>query len=228
MRQMKKCFLGVVLVFLFSGCTAEYNLTIDDINEMTYDESFQIKSSNLNEISAAYNNATPTNAYDDEDFFSESNEKIPGVSYYEVNSYKKNNIYYVDYHFKFPSNRFDHAAGLKTGFYDFTKTYNEDDKTITLDTGYFDASKFPNLEKLTINVKVLNEVVSHNADEVIGNTYQWTITDFENARLVLTYKEEEKSETKNQSVIIITVFVCMVFLVIFIVVIKKIQAKKYT
>lgn len=225
---MKKCFLGVVLVFLLSGCTAEYNLTIDDINEMTYDESFQIKSSNLNEISAAYNNATPTNAYDDEDFFSESNEKIPGVSYYEVNSYKKNNIYYVDYHFKFPSNRFDHAAGLKTGFYDFTKTYNEDDKTITLDTGYFDASKFPNLEKLTINVKVLNEVVSHNADEVIGNTYQWTITDFENARLVLTYKEEEKSETKNQSVIIITVFVCMVFLVIFIVVIKKIQAKKYT
>ena len=225
---MKKCFLGVVLVFLLSGCTAEYNLTIDDINEMTYDESFQIKSSNLNEISAAYNNATPTNAYDDEDFFSESNEKIPGVSYYEVNSYKKNNIYYVDYHFKFPSNRFDHAAGLKTGFYDFTKTYNEDDKTITLDTGYFDASKFPNLEKLTINVKVLNEVVSHNADEVIGNTYQWTITDFENARLVLTYKEEEKSETKNQSVIIITVFVWMVLLVIFIVVIKKIQAKKYT
>lgn len=225
---MKKCFLGVVLVFLLSGCTAEYNLTIDDINEMTYDESFQIKSSNLNEISAAYNNATPTNAYDDEDFFSESNEKIPGVSYYEVNSYKKNNIYYVDYHFTFPSNRFDHAAGLKTGFYDFTKTYNEDDKTITLDTGYIDASKFPDLEKLTINVKVLNEVVSHNADEVIGNTYQWTITDFENARLVLTYKEEEKSETKNQSVIIITVFVCMVFLVIFIVVIKKIQAKKYT
>ena len=79
-----------------------------------------------------------------------------------------------------------------------------------------------------INVKVLNEVVSHNANQVIGNTYQWTITDFENARLVLTYKETEKNKTKNQSVIIITVLVCMAFLVIFIVVIKKIQARKYT
>lgn len=225
---MKKMFLGLILVFLLSGCTAEYNLTIDDIDNMTYDENFEIKSSNYEEVSSIYDSKIPVNAYDDEFFDSESNDKIEGVSYYDVKSLKKNDAYLVDFHFTFPSNRFDHAAGLKTGFYDFTKTYNEDDKTITLDTGYFDASKFPDLEKLTINVKVLNEVVSHNADEVIGNTYQWTITDFENARLVLTYKKEEKSETKNQSVIIITVFVCMVFLVIFIVVIKKIQARKYT
>lgn len=225
---MKKCFLGVVLVFLLSGCTAEYNLTINDINEMTYDESFQIKSSNLNEISAAYNNATPMNAYDDEDFFSESNEKIPGVSYYEVNSYKKNNIYYVDYHFKFPSNRFDHAAGLKTGFYNFSKTYNEDDDTITLDSGEFSYEKFPELEKLIVNVKVQNEVTSHNATRVQNGVYQWEITDFENARLVLTYKNKSQEEEKsNQKEAIITVIVCMIFFIIFVVMIKKNQSKKY-
>ena len=53
---MKKLFLGLVLVFLLSGCTAEYNLTIDDINNMTYDENFErmnektVKNEILNQV----------------------------------------------------------------------------------------------------------------------------------------------------------------------------------
>ena len=37
---MKKLFLGLVLVFLLSGCTAEYNLTIDQakaVNDVKHD-----------------------------------------------------------------------------------------------------------------------------------------------------------------------------------------------
>lgn len=225
---MKKYFLGVILLFLLSGCTAEYTLKIDDITDKVYDETLQVKSSDLDEISSIYKSNILTNAYDDEDYDSESNEKIEGVSYYDVHSYYANGSYIVDYHFAFPSERFNHAAGIRAGFYDFSKTYNEEENTITLDTGYFSYDKFPDLEKLTVNIIIDNEVISHNANSVSGNVYKWEITDFENARLILTYKNEQPNETgNNDTVVIITVCVCMVLLVIFIVAIRKVHLRNY-
>ncbi len=223
---MKKIILIITIVFLSCGCTAEYNLTIDDLNHLTYDEYFLIESIDKEEIESEYNNVFPSNAYDDEDFFSETTEKIDGVSYYEVEKYYDNK-YYIKYHFTFPSNRFDHSVGVKTAFYNFTKKYNEETNTTTLDTGSFDANKFPNLEELIVHVTINNNVVSHNADEVDGNIYTWYITDFENARLLLSYEnstEDKKDHTLLALGIVIVFIIC---LFTFIIIVNKRKKQRY-
>ena len=71
----------------------------------------------------------------------------------------------------------------------------------------------PVVEPTPVSVNPVPEVTNVNGmqnnygvvdNQVIGNTYQWTITDFENARLVLTYKETEKNKEQRDKLIYAT------------------------
>lgn len=224
---MKRIILCVFLLLLTTGCTAEYNLTIDDLENFTYEETGYIKTSNLEEISTIYNSEWPTTAYTDGDYDSEAPTRFPDEEYYEVESSKIGEIYQVKYHYTFPSERFNDSTGVHTGFYDFKKTVDEEANTTTLDTGKFYYEKFPDLEKLTVNLTVNNSVVSHNADEVNGNVYTWVFTpeNFSTARLTLTYQNKETNEEEDQTRFLIGTILFLGFM-IFILVASFLNKKK--
>lgn len=224
---MKRILLCLLLLLLTTGCTAEYNLTIDDLENFTYEETGYIRTSNLEEISTIYDSEWPTVAYTDSDYDSEAPTKFPDEEYYEVESSKIGEIYQVKYHYTFLSNRFNDSVGVKTGFYDFKKTKNTEENTTTLDTGKFYYEKFPDLEKLTINLTVNNPVVSHNADEVNGNVYTWVLTpeNFSTARLILTYQNNATTEDTDQTRFIIVTILFLGFM-IFIIVASFLNKKK--
>ena len=93
---MKKILLIIFILFMASGCKAEYNLTIDDIEKFTYEETGYLTANNKEEFLGLYDSIWPTTAYMDSDYNSESPDKIPGTEYYEVESYQEKDIK-VDY-----------------------------------------------------------------------------------------------------------------------------------
>ena len=218
---MKKVILIIGILILTTGCTAEYNLEIDDLESFTYNETGYISSENLEDINMIYNSEWPTNAYIDEEYSSESTDKIEGVDYYDVKSYEENGYYIVKYNFNFPSDRFGNSAGVKTGFYDFKKTYNEEDDIVTLDTGNFYYEKFPELDKLTINIKINNPVLSHNALSIDNNVYTWVFNknELKNARIILSYKKNDNANSQKADNIrfLIGVFIFLGFMIFIIV-----------
>ena len=221
---MKKIFLLVLFSILLTGCSAEYNLVIDDQDTHIYEENGIISSYDLNSISSVYQNEWPTNAYRTDEYFSESPEKIPGVEYYDVQSYFDSQ-YHVKYSYSFPSERFENSSGVSSGFYEFEKKYDPTTNITTLDTGIFSYEKFPNLESLTIRVTVFNEVISHNATHVNGNVYTWVMdaSNFSTTRIMLSYVgggtpifNESDLEEKEESpflIVIVILGMSLVFLI---------------
>ena len=224
---MKKIFICLLLLFLTSGCSAEYNLTIDDLETFTYEETGYIMAEDIEEIYSIYDSDWPTPAYQSSNYDSESPTKFEDVEYYDVQSYQEGNLYKVKYHYKFPSNRFDESSGIYNAFSDFKINYNEEENTTTLDTGNFYYDRFPNLEELVINITINNSVLAHNANQVEGNTYTWILTpeNFDTARILLSYSNignETEEETNWHFLIGTIVFLCfMIFLVAFSFIRKK-------
>jgi len=219
---MKKFILVLVVFFLLTGCTAEYNLTIDDLNEFTYEENGTITSDNLEEIESIYDSIWPSNAYMDAEFSSENPEKIDGVDYYEVKSYYDGK-YHVNYQFTFPSNLFSKSSGVYSGFPKFTKTYDETKNTTTLDSHDFSYKKFRDLEKLTVHITVYNKVLSHNATSVDGDTYTWIFQkkDFEKARMILQYENAPIESKDNTHFLVGTIVFLSLMVMCIVYVIRK-------
>ncbi len=221
---MKKIVLLCLFCVFLSGCSAEYYLIIDDQEQHIYDESGIISSFDIDSISSAYQSEWPTNAYITDEYFSESPERIPGVSYYEVQSYYDQQ-YHIKYSYSFPSDRFSFSSGVRSAFPNFTKNYNPNTNITTLDTGVFEANKFSNLEQLVIHVKVLNQVIDHNATSIDGNVYTWILNsnNFSTLRLLLRYEgggtpitveEEEMSQEDFFFPVLIVLFFFLIFLVL--------------
>ena len=220
---MKKIILFCFFCIFFSGCSAEYYLTIDDQERHIYDENGIISSFDFESISSIYQNEWPTNAYVTDEYFSESPVKIPGVEYYNVQSYSDFQ-YHVKYSYSFPSDKFSNAYGVLTAFPEFSKEYNPNNNVTTLDTGAFSFHKFSNLEKLAIHITVHNKVVNHNATSVSGNVYTWVLdsTNFDSSRLVLSYEGggtpfvEKKEDVEEESLFLVWIllFVFLIFLLV--------------
>ena len=223
--DMKKIVGIVFLLFLTCGCQANYSLNIDEVEKLVYNERLDVMSNTYNEVEYFYESDWPLNAYDDEVYSSESNEKIPGVSYYQI---EKNNTspYHISYSFQFPSNRFSHSNGIRVGFPQFKIFQSDDSKTVTLDTGLFQLEKFPYLEELNVDVQVNKKVVSHNADEVMDNHYIWHLTkdDLKTKTFQLTYLLQEDTEdwiNNHQALIILAAFGLFAVILAILIIIKN-------
>lgn len=222
---MKKIILCFLLLFLTCGCQANYSLDIDEVENFLYKESLNVKSDNYQDVEYFYLNNWPLNAYDDEAYSSESIEKIPGVSYYQVEK-STNQPYNITYSFEFPAERFSHSNGIRVGFPNF-KVFRTNDE-VTLDTGVFQLEKFPTLEVLNISVKVNKKVISHNADEVVDNTYYWHLSreDLKKRTLQLTYFLGNNNVDwieNHKAIVILGFFALFLVLLIGLIIIKNMK-----
>ena len=95
---MKKIFL-LSLIFILTGCSIDYNLTLD---EELATENIKINSQDFYTF--------PTPAYNNVQGSSETDEKIPGVEYYDMNF----NTDYSTASYKFPLNNFKSSRAVNT------------------------------------------------------------------------------------------------------------------
>lgn len=165
MRLKVTAFL--ILIFTLTGCSAQYNLTIDDKN---IDENTILQFSK--------------SQYTSDEITSYVSEKISitqepqETEKYESTKTEDDNNYYINYNHLFSTDNF-----IKSYF--VTKCYKNVElkksfNTMTLSTGnlfsciYIDDMNIP-LESVQINITTKLKVNQSNADKVSGNTYTWNI-----------------------------------------------------
>lgn len=220
MRKIKIIIL-ICSIFLVSGCSVEYNLTID---ESTMEE----------DINAIFDKAT-------ESEIANRMEKIRRTSYYNLDTreneyytFKKsedeNNII-LNYNYIYTSNNLYKSEAASRCYYKRIVNVTED--YITIDTDdqvscfYKDGEK--QIDNIIVNIKTDLPVVSNNADSIENNNYIWYINDnnYTNKPISIKIKKERNEESfnfDNFSLIIVVATIIILGLIIFFII--RVKHKK--
>jgi len=220
MRKLKFIIL-FFCIFLLSGCSVEYNLTID---ESTMEE----------DINAIFDKAT-------ESEIANRMERVRRTSYYNLDTreneyynFKKredeNNII-LNYNYIYTSNNLYKSEAASRCYY--KRIVNVTDDYITIDTDeqvaclYKDGEK--QIDNITVNIKTNLPVVSNNADNVTSNTYTWYINDdnYTNKPISIKIEKQEAGEPFDiESISVLIVVIVFLILCIIIYLIMRVKHKK--
>lgn len=215
MKYKFKVLILVFVLFLSTGCTVEYNLTIDELNAI---EDFSLyidnNSSNTTLIDDMYNRQT-------EAFF---NQDTDSSEYYEAKkglTKDKENLF-LNLRYNYPLKYLQNSNAIGECFYN--KSVTKDQKYITLNTskGFDCIYKDTDLQidKLTIHIKTNLKVVESNSDKVKKNTYTWHIDknnyQEKNVYMKIDYTEENKRKSIISEYIAIPIVFIATSLLIFV------------
>ena len=190
----KRIIMLILVIFLTTGCTCEYNLTIDN---NTYKEEIVLTSSDSEELTN-FNNEwqIPTDK--------ETYQNISGDPSTETNI--EEDIYNYNlsgnklkFDYEFTKNGISNSTAISVCYN--TATIQSYDDSIIISTSdkvkCFDT--YPPLTEIKINISTDQKVTTHNADSVNGNTYTWYITkeQAENRPINMIIKKNEASSSSS-------------------------------
>ena len=201
MKKMK-IFCLLTCILILSGCTINYNITIDDNVKEDIIVNDNIREDNLFEdITNLYNAYVPVYINDNSlDFVDKT--VIDGVEYYKKSNLLNNGNNY-SYSLSYSHKSLEDYQNTQIWNYLLSNNYiKEDSEKISIRTGYGVKlfSMNTGVENLNIRVTTSLKGLENNADRVEGNTYIWSFnTDnyrTKNISLVLE-KNKNDSETEN-------------------------------
>lgn len=172
---MKKISLFVmfILAFIFSGCSVQYNLVVDNHHKISEEvvlldsnDNILKYSSNiskfLNEMSSNFSNYNVSKIVGkDESGFRLNNQ------YSDFKSFKKSKFFANSFENLLISDDNDYYSVETTGEY-----YRNNIFTVPLESTFF-----YNVDDVVVNIKFYNKVISSNADKFDNatNTYTWIL-----------------------------------------------------
>lgn len=176
----KKCLLFLIIVVCCSGCSAEYNLTIDK-KGFYEDISVFADSVSENELLVKF----PFTAYYD---VADNNVnpmvKISGVDYYKDELYSFSNLNRLKYSYLFrESGNFIRSRAVHSAYdtfifkrYDYDEDGDNDYIIFSTDDNFRLFDIYDKLNNLTVRIHCRYKIISSNADEVSGNYLIWHFT----------------------------------------------------
>lgn len=190
-----KIFIFLCLVLLLSGCSVEYDLTLND--DFTVSEKVVAieKTKRMEALTKQKGKQAVNYLYN---MFKRNGEDITLTSRDDdYNTYATAIISHDDindYASKFSSDVFDNINVTKDGnIITFSTTQKE---LLSSDTNYSLL-----YDDITVNITIPFEVTSNNADKVNGNTYTWNIKkDSDYKTIEFSYKEGNKKDEVNINV----------------------------
>lgn len=168
---MKRIIVLFASIFLLSGCTATYKMTIDngvkdELNiYMSQTEYTKFNSNPDNYLIMQY-----ANQEGGED--TENGEKIAGIKYYDFN--KNDNNYTATFKSTFDDTKLTESALIRNVFRNYTYRNMNDEIYIKTDKGF--DYPYSNLDNITIILESPYKVQYSNADSQNGNQLIWNIT----------------------------------------------------
>lgn len=230
---MKKIFLLIMISFLLSGCTAEYNLNISDKG---FNETLVLRAENLNDNELLIDYPI-TAFYDSEGNNEDPLKKEPDVEYYNSKLIKENNLNKLTYNYKFNESEILSSRIIRNSFSTIIfKKYDHDedgknDYMLISTTDDFEGFKYENLSKVVINIRNDYKVISSNADKVNDNIYTWIFTRNSNKAINMVYDPSTviDNRTTLEKFIDSNYIIGFIFIVLFIILIFVILGfKRYS
>ena len=190
-----KIFIFLCLVLLLSGCSVEYDLTLND--DLTVSEKVVAteKTKRMEALTKQKGKQAVNYLYDmfkrnGEDITLTSREDDYNTYATVITSHEDIN----DYASKFSSDVFDNVNVTKDG--NIITFSAEQKELLSSDTNYSLL-----YDDITVNITIPFEVTSNNADKVNGNTYTWNIKkDSDYKTIEFSYKEGNKKDEVNINV----------------------------
>lgn len=219
MRKFK-IFCLICCMFLLSGCSAEYNLTIknstmeEDINAI-FDKATESELANRMEgirRTAFYNYDTRENEY------------------YDFTKRETDDNIILNYSYQYTGNDLYKSEAASRCYY--KRIVNVTDNVITINTDnqvaclYKDGDR--EIDSITVNIRTALTVLENNADKVNGNTYTWYINDknYTNKPIYIKIEKERYQESFTSQVISIIVILIIVVIIGILIYFKALRRRK--
>ncbi len=207
----KIIILGTVFLLTMTGCSVEYNLTIDAEN---YEEKTDIMTDTSLEVPEVYQDKNlidyfdlSQNEYYEPIYFNPANYNFyeggyqNGTVYYDLKGYQNGNFKGLTLSHTFDNNDFYRSNAIKSCFDELD--IQRQDEYILIRTSnkckIFD--NYSILNNITVKIKTSLEVIVTNADSVDDNVYTWNITreNYNNKpiRLTLAKSDDTSKEITN-------------------------------
>lgn len=223
----RKIITLIILLLLVTGCTTDYNLTIEDdyitenivatVPYTSNNQSLKEKKAKIeadNQILPFLNN--PQYVFEEKD----------GITYNKTIEKDNNNNYIVNLYYKYSFNDY-----LKSKAYNrcFQESYINKEKNGTIPVVL--KGKFYCLygDKINVNITSSRKVLGNNADQVNGNTYTWIIdsNNKDNTDIQILFSKEKISNPSNiVSLILVGILIIIIIIDINIVRNKRNQTRK--
>ncbi len=194
---MKKLKIFIIFIFLLilSGCSVEYNLTINEDNTVNEKVVAEEKTKRMEALTRLKGNQAVTYLYnifkrEDEDIKISSREDEDNTYATAITSHDNIN----DYVSKFSSDVFENINIEKDNdVINFTASQSN------LLGG--NSSYGLIYDDITVNITIPFEVIDNNADSIKGNIYTWKINKSKEYKTIkLSYKEGNKKDMINVKV----------------------------
>jgi len=168
---MKKRILLIISLLLFAtGCTCEYNLTIEN---NTYKEEITLTGETSEETSN-FNNKW--NIPVDIDEHNKPGDPESNIDF-EGDVYKYNlNGNTIKFNYDFTKNEYSKSTAVLNCYNKLTVSNYENSIVISTSSKAECFDKYPPLTSIKVNIKTNKKVTSNNADSINGNIYTWNIT----------------------------------------------------
>lgn len=196
---MKKRILLIITILLFTtGCTCQYNLTIEG---NVYKEEIILTGETSEEINT-FNKKWKV-PVDKEIYNLGLDPSSQSVNESDIYNYKLTGSK-LKFNYEFTKNGYANSSAVSNCYNKLTVSNYGDSIILSTNTKVECFDKYPPLTSINVNVKVDKPVISHNADRVNGNVYIWNITksnkDDKSINLVLNNEESNNipQEPSNQ------------------------------
>lgn len=183
---MKKIILLIVCVLTLSGCSVEYNLTIDD----SFNENILVFTNDLNNLDINheeyYNksyralfrdmlNTSVMSYFNDENFDPYGSAIQPNVKYYNKKLINNGSIYGINYDFDFDYNNFYRSSAIKSCFNEINISKYQDIYTLKTNNKCKLFDTYPLLDNIKIIINTNFDIIYNNADFSSDGIYTWVI-----------------------------------------------------
>lgn len=195
----RRILLLLITMLLTTGCTCEYNLTI---NGNSYKEEVILSAETEEELlnfNKEYEITTDKDEYNQILSSDSMDIKIQEETY--KYNFSNNRL---TFNYNFSQGKYVNSTAVSICYNKLTVTNYNNTIIISTSPKADCFEEYSTLSKIKVNIKIDKEVISHNADDIDRNTYTWYITK-ENAtnksiNLVLNNNTNEEDKNINNDI----------------------------
>ena len=200
---MRKRLIMIIVLLILSGCSNEYNLTIEN-GKFKEEINIVIPKSMHQKYDSVEGEKNPETYVEEDDQltpFLNNEQYAVGNKKYNKKVTEDNDNYYVDLSYDYTPEEFENGRVLSGCFEDVKYEYNDDYYLINLSGRFYCLYG----KETVINIKTSNIVEDNNSNKVKGDTYTWTINNDNVNDVDISIKVLKKTKVEKYTLIILIV-----------------------